>query len=137
MHYLLGEFNVIENVVMPAWENKEDKLKEAQDLLESLGLKDRLMHLPSELSGGEQQRVALARALINNPKILLADEPTGNLDSETGEKVEKIIFDECKKREITMLLVTHNKELAKKADRTIEIRDGRINNSEKSVNSVQ
>ena len=129
MHYLLPDFTVWENLLIPVWENRIPKNDEALSLLERLGLQDRLRHLPGELSGGEQQRVALARALITDPKLLLADEPTGNLDRETGSKVEEIIFGECNKRGITLIVVTHNKELAQKSDYIIEMRDGMISSS--------
>lgn len=124
MHYLLPEFSMWENIIIPAWQNKYEASKRAKQLIDQLGLKERTSHLPSELSGGEQQRCALARALINEPEVLFADEPTGNLDRETGQKVEALIFDECKKRNITLILVTHNEELAKKAGRIIYMRDG-------------
>ncbi|MCB4790728.1 MAG: ABC transporter ATP-binding protein [Elusimicrobia bacterium] len=124
LHYLLPEFTVLENITIPVWENQVRMKDEITGLIDKLGLADRAEHLPSELSGGEQQRVALARALINSPSILLADEPTGNLDRATGEKVEKIIFEECKNRGITLVLVTHNPELAAKADRIIKMSDG-------------
>lgn len=125
-HYLLADFNVLENILMPVWENKKDKKHEALSLLETIGLSDRITHFPSELSGGEQQRVALARALINNPKILFADEPTGNLDRETGKIIENLMFEMCNKKDMTLVLVTHSPELAQKADRTINIMDGMI-----------
>ncbi|MFC1501401.1 ABC transporter ATP-binding protein [Elusimicrobiota bacterium] len=126
MHYLLHEFTVLENVLLPVWDNRGTKLNEALDILNKLGLDKRLNHMPVELSGGEQQRVSLARSLINNPRLLMADEPTGNLDRETGEIVENLIFSECKNRNITLLLVTHNTELAQKADRIMKMRDGKL-----------
>lgn len=126
LHYLLPDFTVWENVLLPVWNDRSIKKSKALDLLERLGLKDRFDHMPSELSGGEQQRVALARALINAPKLLMADEPTGNLDRETGEKVEEIIFSECKSNNITLIIVTHNPELADRADRIVKMRDGMI-----------
>ena len=128
MHYLLPEFNVIENVLIPAWDKRGKLLSEAKSLLGSLGLGSRLEHLPSELSGGEQQRVALARALINEPTLVLADEPTGNLDRETGTMVEDIMLAECRRRNATLIVVTHNPELAAKAGRIISMRDGAIEN---------
>jgi lipoprotein-releasing system ATP-binding protein len=124
MHYLLPEFNVLENVLLPAWDKRNEARVSALGMLETMGLSDRLTHMPNELSGGEQQRVALVRSLINEPECLLCDEPTGNLDRETGEKVEKLIFEEAKKRKITAIIVTHNPDLARKTDRTISIRDG-------------
>jgi lipoprotein-releasing system ATP-binding protein len=126
LHYLLPDFTVLENVLLPIWENKEQSKKKATALLEKLGLSDRLEHMPGELSGGEQQRVAMARALVKGPLILMADEPTGNLDRETGEMVEEVLFDECKNRGISLVLVTHNPDLAAKAGRIIRMRDGII-----------
>jgi lipoprotein-releasing system ATP-binding protein len=124
MHYLLPDFTVWENVVIPVWEKRGEKAAEARQLLERLGLGARLEHMPSELSGGEAQRAALARALINNPELLMADEPTGNLDRETGEKVEDILFEECGRRNITLVIVTHNPDLARRAGRLLTMRDG-------------
>ena len=126
-HYLLADFNVIENILMPVWNNRKTKKDDALNLLEIMGLSDRLFHMPNELSGGEQQRVALARALINNPKILFADEPTGNLDRQTGTKIENLMFEMCNKMKTTLLVVTHSQELADLADRQIKIVDGKIN----------
>jgi len=91
-----------------------------------MGLTSRQKHMPHELSGGEQQRVALARALINNPKILFADEPTGNLDRKTGEKIEKLMFDICTQLKTTLVVVTHSEELAKSADRQLKMIDGKL-----------
>lgn len=124
LHYLLPDFTVWENILVPVWDRRSEKEKEARALLDHLGLSERLEHMPSELSGGEQQRVALARALIGEPSLLLADEPTGNLDRETGAKVEDVIFSECARRGLTLVLVTHNPDLAAKAGRTIRMRDG-------------
>lgn len=126
-HYLLADFNVIENILMPVWNDRKTKKEDALNLLEIMGLSDRLFHMPNELSGGEQQRVALARALINNPKILFADEPTGNLDRQTGKKIENLMFEMCDKMKTTLLVVTHSQELADLADRQIKIVDGKIN----------
>ncbi len=133
LHYLLPEFTLIENLLLPVWPHRAQKEKTAQALLEQLGLSHRLHHLPSELSGGEQQRAALARALINEPSLLLADEPTGNLDRKTGEMVEEVIFSECAKRHITLMLVTHNPDLARKAGRIIEMQDGTIKASTRAA----
>jgi len=128
-HQLLPEFTAIENVCIPAFINKISK-KEAEhkalELLEFLNLKDRIHHKPSELSGGEQQRVAVARALINNPSVILADEPSGNLDSVTAEQLHKLFFDLRKEFEQTFVIVTHNKGLADMADRKLEMKDGQI-----------
>ena len=125
-HYLLADFTVMENILMPVWDNKKQKKEYALNMLGTMGLTDRANHMPNELSGGEQQRVALARALINNPKILFADEPTGNLDRQTGEKIEKLMFEMCSKLKTTLLVVTHSQELANLADRQIKIVDGKI-----------
>ncbi|MBO7431865.1 MAG: ABC transporter ATP-binding protein [Elusimicrobia bacterium] len=125
-HYLLADFTVMENILMPVWDNRKEKKEYAMNMLEIMGLTDRINHMPNELSGGEQQRVALARALINNPKILFADEPTGNLDRQTGEKIEKLMFEMCSKLKTTLLVVTHSRELANLADRQIKIVDGKI-----------
>lgn len=125
-HYLLADFTVMENILMPVWNNRKQKKEYALNMLETMGLTDRANHMPNELSGGEQQRVALARALINNPKILFADEPTGNLDRQTGIIIEKLMFDMCTKLKTTLLVVTHSHELADLADRQIKIVDGKI-----------
>ncbi|MFL5752532.1 MAG: ABC transporter ATP-binding protein [Bacteroidia bacterium] len=128
-HHLLPEFNALENVCIPAFiaktSKKEAELK-ATSLLELLGLKERLLHKPSELSGGEQQRVAVARALINDPAVIFADEPSGNLDSATAKELHQLFFtlrDELKQ---TFVIVTHNEELANMADRKLVMKDGNI-----------
>lgn len=128
-HHLLPEFTALENICIPAFIAKKSK-KEAEtralELLELFNLKDRTSHKPSELSGGEQQRVAVARALINNPKVIFADEPSGNLDSKNADELHQLFFklrDELKQ---TFVIVTHNNELAKMADRTLVMKDGRI-----------
>lgn len=126
LHYLLPEFTVWENLMIPVWKRRAAKAPEATRILERLGIANRSGHLPGELSGGEQQRAALARALINDPKILLADEPTGNLDRETGQTVESFLFSVCRERGITLIAVTHNAELAGQAGRIISMRDGTI-----------
>ena len=125
-HYLLADFTVMENILMPVWDKRKEKKDYAMNMLETMGLKDRINHMPNELSGGEQQRVALARALINNPKILFADEPTGNLDRQTGTLIENLMFDMCSKLKTTLLVVTHSPELASLADRQIKMVDGKI-----------
>lgn len=125
-HYLLADFSVMENILMPVWNDRKIKKDYALNMLETMGLTNRANHMPNELSGGEQQRVALARALINNPKILFADEPTGNLDRKTGEKIENLMFEMCSKLKTTLLVVTHSQELANLADRQIKIVDGKI-----------
>jgi lipoprotein-releasing system ATP-binding protein len=131
-HYLLSDFTVLENILIPVWQNKSGFLTRAGELLEKTGLSQRSSHFPSELSGGEQQRAALARALINRPKIIFADEPTGNLDRATGEVVEGLLLDGAKESGATLILVTHNEELAAKADIRIKMLDGRIVQSEEN-----
>ena len=128
-HNLLPEFTALENVCIPAY-IKGDKQAEvkAKELLESLDLGGRLDHKPSELSGGEQQRVSVARALINNPSIVFADEPSGNLDSKNANELHELFFKLRDEKGQTFVIVTHNKELANMADRKLEIKDGIINN---------
>ena len=126
-HELLPEFTCLENVCLPAWIGKNNNIKErAISLFKELGLIDKLDKKPATLSGGERQRVSVARALINNPKIILADEPSGNLDSKNSEILYDIFFDLRKKNNCTFIIVTHNQSLAKKADRQIVITDGKI-----------
>ena len=128
-HNLLPEFTALENVAMPAriaGQAAGQALPAAQELLETLGLSDRLTHLPAQLSGGEQQRVAIARALINRPAIVLADEPTGSLDSDTGDKVADILVNLARRQGAGVLLATHDMELAARADRIIRLADGQI-----------
>lgn len=128
-HRLLPEFTALENVMMPAWiagvKDAEVK-KRGMELLSELGLADREMHLPSELSGGEQQRVAVARALMNKPDVLLADEPSGNLDSENARVLHDLFFELRDKLGLTVIIVTHNENLAARADRTLRMADGVI-----------
>lgn len=119
-HYLLPEFTALENVSLPGFIKRESKslIKErAEMLLSKLGLKDRLFHRPNQLSFGEQQRVAIARALMNDPEIILADEPTGNLDSQTAQEVFSLLYEMVKERGKILIFVTHNKELAQRTDR--------------------
>jgi lipoprotein-releasing system ATP-binding protein len=128
-HQLLPEFSAIENVCMPAWiagQSKRDAEKRAKELLGFLGLSERVKHKPSELSGGEQQRVAVARALINNPALVLADEPSGNLDSSSAEALHHLFFDLRKNFDQTFIIVTHNDVLADRSDRKLTIKDGMI-----------
>ncbi len=126
-HELLPEFTCLENVCLPAWIDNNNNIKErAISLFKELGLIDKLDKKPATLSGGERQRVSIARALINNPKIILADEPSGNLDSKNSEILYDIFFDLRKKINCTFIIVTHNQSLAKKADRQIVINDGKI-----------
>ena len=129
-HYLLPEFTALENVLMPYRISKkpiDDKvMSRANDLLDIVGLKDRKNNLAINLSGGQQQRVAIARALINQPKIILADEPTGNLDSDTTEQVYDLLREINQKYKTTFIIITHDRHIAEKADRIVEIKDGRI-----------
>ncbi|WP_437368466.1 ABC transporter ATP-binding protein [Maribacter litoralis] len=128
-HQLLPEFTAIENVCLPAFIKKTPKAKAeviAKELLDFLGLSHRYDHKPSELSGGEQQRVAVARALINNPSIIFADEPSGNLDSESADNLHKLFFELREKFGQTFVIVTHNAELAEMADRKLTMVDGKI-----------
>lgn len=128
-HQLLPEFTALENVMIPALiANQEWKSvrRKAEDLLHYLQLSDRLEHKPSELSGGEKQRVAVARALINDPKIILADEPSGSLDTKNKEELHKLLFDLRDKFGLTVIIVTHDIELARMSDRIIEMKDGII-----------
>lgn len=129
-HHLLPEFTAIENVCIPGWihgKPKKDVATRAQSLLESLGLGSRLHNKPGALSGGEQQRVAVARALINDPLIIFADEPTGNLDSGNARELHQLFFDLRSKFNQTFLIVTHNEDLAKMSDRILHMRDGKMN----------
>ena len=126
-HHLLPEFTALEKINLPqmiAGKSIEDSSKRSLELLEVVGLADRKDHKPSELSGGEQQRVAIARALANNPKIIFADEPTGNLDSTNSAIVHELILDLKEKFDLTFLIVTHNKGLIELGDRVLEMRDG-------------
>ncbi len=128
-HYLLQEFTALENVLMPALIANEDREKfteRATKLLEEVGLGHRLTHRPAELSGGEQQRVALARALVMHPRLLLADEPTGNLDSANAQKVKDLFLQLSENRGVTIVLVTHDEEIAKNFSRHLTMRDGKI-----------
>src|SRR3990172_353247 len=125
--HLIPTLNALENVLAPTLPLGERGFEErARELLESVGLGARLPHRPSQLSGGEMQRVAIARALIHEPKLILADEPTGNLDSKTGEEIINLLLRLNKEKGVTLVIVTHEPEIAKKADRTVSIRDGRI-----------
>ncbi len=128
-HHLLQEFNALENVCIPgfiAGKNAADVEKKAKELLDYLGLGDRMTHKPAQLSGGEAQRVAVARSLINNPAVVFADEPTGNLDKASSEVLHQLINQLRTDFNHTFVIVTHNEELAKMSDRTITIEDGRI-----------
>lgn len=128
-HQLLPEFSALENVCIPAFIGKKSKKEaetRAKELLEFLGLSHRIHHKPNELSGGEQQRVAVARALINNPSVILADEPSGNLDSESAKNLHELFFKLRDEFGQTFVLVTHNEELANMADRKLTMIDGKI-----------
>lgn len=128
-HHLLPEFTALENVCIPAFIARRDRVEveaKARELLEIMGLKDRMEHKPSQLSGGEQQRVAIARALINSPAVLLADEPSGNLDSRNRDEIHQLFFELRDKLGQTVVIVTHDDALASMADRKITMSDGEI-----------
>ena len=128
-HHLLPEFTAIENICIPGYiakNNESDTKKQAMKLLSMLGLEQRSNHKPSELSGGEQQRVAVARALVNNPAVVLADEPSGNLDSVSAQNLHELFFDLRKELNQTFVIITHNEELANMADRKLTMKDGVI-----------
>lgn len=128
-HHLLPEFTALENVCIPAFIGKRDKkksLERGRELLSYLGLSERMTHKPTQLSGGEQQRVAVARSLINNPAIVFADEPTGNLDTSTSEELHHLIHQLRKDFEQTFVIVTHNQEMAQLSDRVLTMQDGLI-----------
>ena len=128
-HHLLPEFTALENVCIPGWlsgKGKAEIRSKAEELLKMLGLTDRTENKPNQLSGGEQQRVAVARALINNPDIVFADEPSGNLDTANAQELHRLFFDLRKQFHQTFLIVTHNEELSHLSDRTLHMKDGRI-----------
>ena len=128
-HHLLPEFNALENVAMGALiatQNSKTVYKEAEALLDYVGLADRCTHYPSQLSGGERQRVAIARALINKPRVVLADEPTGNLDRRSSETVLELLWDLNAKSGQAFVIVTHNQELAEQVDRVVQLVDGKV-----------
>ncbi|MGH2567575.1 MAG: ABC transporter ATP-binding protein [Bacteroidota bacterium] len=129
-HHLLPEFSALENVAMPALigGRRLDQVKQnALALLQEVGLAERSHHRPNELSGGEQQRVAVARALMNEPRIIYADEPSGNLDEESGIKLHGLLVQLAKKRELTFVIATHNQDLTQRADRILKLSDGKLN----------
>ena len=131
-HHLLPEFTALENVMIPGMMHGRDftvASEKAQNILDEIGLGQRLNHKPSELSGGEQQRVAVARALINGPRLVLADEPTGNLDKQNSEALYELILELNKKHGQTLIIVTHNELMATHAHRVIELEDGKIKNN--------
>jgi len=128
-HHLLPEFSAVENVCIPGWlagRKKSEVKAEAEKLLKLLGLGQRMDNKPNQLSGGEQQRVAVARALINKPDIVMADEPTGNLDTANAKELHQLFFDLRKELDQTFLIVTHNEELAQLSDRVLHMKDGKI-----------
>lgn len=128
-HHLLPEFTALENVCIPAYIQKKpekETIERAKKLLADLGLEDRLQHKPAQLSGGEQQRVAVARAMMNKPAVILADEPSGNLDTETSQQLHELFFELRAKHQQTFIIVTHNPDLAKMSDRTLVMKDGCI-----------
>jgi lipoprotein-releasing system ATP-binding protein len=133
-HHLLPEFNALENVQMPGLvqgKSRRETEPRARALLEEVGLKDRISHRPGELSGGEQQRVALARAMFLEPKLILADEPTGNLDSATSAQIHDLFFSINKERNTTIVIVTHNAAFAASMPRVVTLRDGRVEKDER------
>ena len=126
-HHLMSEFSALENVMMPcriAGLTPRESKKEAERLLDTMGLSQRLSHFPSEMSGGEQQRVAIARALVRNPQVLFADEPTGNLDSANGSKIQDLFFELKERMKLTLVVVTHDAGFAKKFPRVLNMKDG-------------
>ena len=128
-HHLLPEFTALENVCIPAYIAKSSKKsanERAKHLIDLMGLSDRFNHKPSELSGGEQQRISVARALMNNPQVVLADEPSGNLDSKTAESLHELFFKLREVNQQTFIIVTHNNKLADLADKKITIKDGKM-----------
>jgi lipoprotein-releasing system ATP-binding protein len=128
-HHLLPDFSALENVMMPALiqgKNRNEAARMARELLERVGLGDRLAHRPGELSGGEQQRVAIARAIVLSPRAVLADEPTGNLDPDTAASVHQLLIELNRERAMTMVLVTHNEELSRLAHRTLRLQHGKL-----------
>lgn len=125
-HHLLPEFTALENVMIPSMISGNSDKEKAEKILGEVGLSGRINHKPSELSGGEAQRVAIARALVNSPKLILADEPTGNLDSENADSVIDLIFSLRNKFRQTFVIVTHNEEFANKCDRIINLQDGKV-----------
>lgn len=132
-HYLLKDFTALENIFLPAYMagmNKKDAMEKARTLLKDVGLEDRADHLPSQLSGGERQRVAVARSLINNPELILADEPTGNLDPANAELIGELLFSMAEKYNKTLILVTHDMKIASRGDVRYFIKDGSLQKEE-------
>jgi len=134
-HYLLEDFTALENVMIPALisgKSRPDATDISEQLLSDVGLSDRMTHYPGQLSGGEQQRVAVARALVNEPKVVLADEPSGNLDIKTGEKLHRLLAGLNESRGTTILVATHNKDLAKCCHKIVKLADGRLEETAES-----
>ena len=132
-HQLLPEFTALENIMIPAFiagKSKKEAKARAEELLQFMGLSERASHKPAELSGGEKQRVAVARALVNSPAVILADEPSGSLDSQNKQELHQLFFDLRDKFGQTFVIVTHDEELAKTTDRTIQMKDGMVRGSE-------
>ena len=139
-HHLLKDFTALENVMMPsliAGNSKNVAKKRAKELLGQVKLEHRLHHKPAELSGGEQQRVAVARALCNEPKVLLADEPSGNLDSQSSEALHQLLFRLREVNGLAMIIVTHSKKLAEMTDRVLELRDGKLLEDGMEINGIE
>jgi len=137
-HHLLPEFTALENVMMPGLIQGRRRFEErAKQLLDEVGLSERLTHRPGELSGGEQQRVALARALLMEPKLVLADEPSGNLDSQTSASVHSLFFDLNRRHGITFLIVTHSRDFADMMPRRVSMKDGRIDSDERRPQTLE
>lgn len=131
-HHLMPELTALENVMLPCRVQRlssEESMRRAEELLNLVGLKDRMLHKPGEMSGGEQQRVAVARALVNSPEVILADEPTGNLDSKTAEGIHDILWQTCQKEGRTLIVVTHYEPLAKRADSVVTLNGGQLTKS--------
>ena len=128
-YFLLPELTALENVFLPGMIGRRATTKTAQESLDAVGLGDRMQHLPAELSGGEQQRVAIARSLTNDPEIIFADEPTGNLDSKTGDAIIDLLLNIARERNKTLLVVTHDMRLAARGDRQLHIKDGVLSKS--------
>jgi lipoprotein-releasing system ATP-binding protein len=135
-HHLLAEFSALENIMMPlliAGINKSESQRRALTMLKQVGLKDRAHHKPSQLSGGERQRIAIARALVNEPSLVLADEPTGNLDSENAQAIFELLRELRDKKGTSFVVVTHDNHLANKLDRVVNLSSGQLNNNEAAI----
>ncbi len=128
-YHLLPEFDALENVLLPAFMKGKMRREKGLELLKAVGLEDRMHHRPGQLSGGEQQRVAIARSLVNDPELLLCDEPTGNLDTDTGKSIIDLLWELNKERKMTLIMVTHDTGIAGQARRVINIKDGKLTNN--------